>query len=107
MSCSTRTTPISDKTDAYPIALDFEGEGGNRAAGKSQSQINCRWKALALPPQPELSPGAFVPLKPKNGRREYGAVLPRFGGGYVALLFWPTVLHATLVHRIDRYSRHN
>jgi len=103
----------STETVAYSLLVGADGVSSNvraqlEAAGAvttQQFERNCRWKALALPPQPQLRPGAFVGVKPESGRREYGGVLPRFGGGHVALLFWPTMKHkATSPNPFDAAS---
>ena len=44
-----------------------------------------KWKALRLPPQPDLDPGTFQPLVHPNIT---GAVLPRYPGGHTVLIFW-------------------
>jgi len=43
------------------------------------------WKALQLPPQPDLAADAFARLA---GDGTFGAVLPRYPEGHVSLVFW-------------------
>ena len=45
-----------------------------------------RWKALQLPPQPDVESGSFKPLQHKSLRA--GRVLPRYPEGHILLLFW-------------------
>jgi len=48
------------------------------------------WKALQLPPQPNVAETSFLPfhIHQKGEPQEYGALLPKFGGKFVLLSFW-------------------
>jgi 2-polyprenyl-6-methoxyphenol hydroxylase-like FAD-dependent oxidoreductase len=94
--CTVEVVDAYGESRLIKYALLVAGDGANsgiRNALIAKGEIQCTrflrpvsWKALRLPPQPNLSPGAFLPY-PRTPR-DFGALIPQRDGTFLLLSYW-------------------
>mmetsp|Transcript_18973 Transcript_18973/g.31458 ORF Transcript_18973/g.31458 Transcript_18973/m.31458 type:complete len:485 (-) Transcript_18973:47-1501(-) len=89
-----RVTTTSGRSIDYDVLIGADGINSvvrqtlvaERGIHEDHYLEPSKWKALRLPPQPDIGAGSFQPLRHKLLRG--GRVLPRYPEGHVMLVFW-------------------